>query len=352
MKVSVHLVTWNGKKYVPFLFDSLRKQTSKDWELVIWDNHSEDGMVAAMKEQLADFPVSHELIENDSNDGFAGGHNALFKKTKGKYILMLNQDMYLEPDCIENLLSYMDSHEDVAAVSPRLMRWDFAEVEKGEIENSFSEYVDALGLKVFRNRRVIEQYTQERWSSESLHADIVDLQKKEELDVFGVSGALPMFCREALGMVAFKNGNFLDQSYHSYKEDVDLAYRLRIAGLKATILLQTVAYHDRSAAGPKELSDSAASDNKKTQSSWVKYHSYKNHLMTLYKNEYWQNMLLDFVFIKWYETKKFWYFVLFDRKPLKGLKACWTLRKEMKEKRAQVKQMRNTTWKALRVWWT
>lgn len=336
-KLSVHLVTWNGAKYVPYLFDSLRKQSFKDWHLLIIDNNSQDGMVEKMKKELEDFPVTYEIFENKTNLGFAGGHNMAFQKANSEYVLMLNQDMYLMPECLEKMINLLDGHQNCASVSPRLMKWNFTEAGIN-LQGSFSKQVDSLGLKVYRNRRVVEQGAQEIW----------DGHKADILRVFGVSGALPMFRRTALQQVAYQNGEIFDESYQSYKEDVDLAYRLAIAGFESFVLLDAVAYHDRSAAGPKEGADWAAAINKKTQSTWVKYHSYKNHLMTLYKNEYWQNTMLDFPWILWYELKKFLYFLFFDQQVLTGLKEVWKLRSELKEKRQHIKNTRKLNWQQIR----
>ncbi|MFA6426968.1 MAG: glycosyltransferase family 2 protein [Candidatus Magasanikbacteria bacterium] len=376
MKLSVHLVTWNGGKYIPYLFDSLRKQTFKDWRLIILDNASTDDTLREIKTEIStfakatadkkNFPVEVELIENKENKGFAGGHNQLFRGTGnkdqgvGEYVLLLNQDMYLMPDCLEKMVKFMDTHEDVAVVSPRLMRWDFGKcrIENAErrIEDSLSNNIDALGLKIFRNRRVIEKYTGKDWSV--LEPKMKMSYRAERfngdgtaLEVFGVSGAFPLYRRAAIEAVKFGDGSFLDESYHSYKEDVDLAFRLQSAGFKSYVLLDTVAYHDRSAAGPQEMGDSAAVENKKKQSEWVKYHSYKNHLMTLYKNEYWQNWLLDAVFIKWYELKKFVWFLLFDRAVLRGWAEIWKNRKDLKIKRLKIKSLRKVGWREIRKWW-
>ena len=168
------------------------------------------------------------------------------------------------------------------------------------------------------------------------------------LEVFGISGALPMYRAAVLREVAFANGDFFDSSYHSYKEDVDLAYRLASAGFKSYVLSDVVAYHDRAGAGAKTMTDAAALENKKKQSAWVKYHSYKNHLMTLYKNEYWQNFLLDFFWILWYEVKKFVYFLLLDMGVLAGLKEAWKMRKELKEKRKWIIKKREINWRKMR----
>jgi len=91
--------------------------------------------------------------------------------------------------------------------------------------------------------------------------------------------------------------------------------------------------------------------NKKGQSEWIKYHSYKNHLMTLYKNEYCQNLLIDFPSILWYELKKFFFFLFFDAKVLRGWKEIWRNRKVLKKKRKEIKEKRKTSWRKMRKWW-
>lgn len=345
-KLSVHLVAWNGGKYIPYLFESLRKQICKDWFLYIVDNDSKDNTAELIKKELVNLFVPHKLVVNSKNEGFAGGHNQVYRDTDSEYFLLLNQDMYLQPDCLQNMVDFLDSHKEVGAVSPRLMKWDFPKVASDGLQNSFSNQIDALGLKIFRNRRVIEQYTQYDWS------EIKNKFTNRELEVFGASGAFPMFRRSIIDQIAFAGGQFLDESYHAYKEDVDLSYRLQEAGFKSFILLDTVAYHDRTGAGPKDMADMAAAENKKKQSPWVQYHSYKNHLRTLYKNEYWQNLVLDFPWILWYELKKLVYFCLLDHKVLAGLKEVWQGRVDLKNKREQINKIKKVGWQDLRKWWS
>lgn len=337
-KLVVNLVTWNGAIYMPYLFDSLRKQTFKDWQLLVIENGSQDNTLEFIKKELTNFSVQYRLIENKENKGFAGGHNQAFKESDAEYVLLLNQDMYLAPDCLEKIVAFLDQHPETTSVSPRLMRWNFA-------EKVFTDQIDALGLKVYRSRRVVEQYTQQNWSEVGHKV----LAISNTLDVFGVSGALPVFRTSAIKTVAYQDGSIFDESYHSYKEDVDLAWRLAAGGYKAHVLLDAVAFHDRSAAGPKQSDDVHALANKKQQSEWVKYHSYKNHLMTIYKNEYWQNFTLDFPWILWYELKKFVYFLLFDRKVLGGLKELFG--KDLGQKRRLIKSFRKISWQEMRKWW-
>lgn len=334
MKLTVHLVTWNGAKYIPYLFASLRTQTFTDWTLVVLDNSSTDNTVELIQKELINFPVLSKLIVNDENKGFAGGHNRVYARTNSEFFVLLNQDLYLEPDCLEKLMRTIEMDKTIAVVSPRLMKWDFN-------NKQFTNTIDSLGLRVWRSRRVVEIGAGEEWQD-----NVNNLR-----EVFGVSGTLPLFRRAAVDAVAFSREAFFDESYGSYKEDVDLAFRLRSAGYKAYAVTDAVAHHDRTAAGPKELSDTAAAHNKIKQPSWVKYHSYKNHLMTLYKNEYWQNFILDFFWIVWYELKKFTWFLLFNRSVLKGLREIWRLRGGLQRQRQAIKQKRKMSWQGMRQWW-
>ncbi|MBI2444509.1 MAG: glycosyltransferase [Candidatus Magasanikbacteria bacterium] len=353
MKFFVQLVTYNGAKYIPYLFQSLREQTSREWELLIIDNHSSDDTVALMQKELVNFPVASRVIVNSENVGFARGHNQAFRETSSEYFLILNQDLYLAPDCLKQLWQFIQQHPKAAAVAPRLMRWNFsavipspnlvggAEESLGNLDKIFTNVIDSGGLKVFRNRRVVEIGQGEEWRA-------VSPQKISE--VFGVSGACALFRRYAVND-ALLNGQLFDETYVMYKEDVDLAFRLRSRGYAAYVVTDAVAYHDRTAAGQKDASDLAAAQNKKTQSALVRYHSYKNHLMTLFKNEYGQNFILDLPWIVWYELKKLGYFLLFDREVLGGFKEIWRGRKNLKLQRLKITELRKDNWREIRKWW-
>lgn len=332
-RLSVHLVTWNGNKYYPFLFDSLKKQTYRDWVLHVWDNASE--VSNDLEKLVAEVGVPYTFNKSTKNLGFAGGHNQLYASSDSDYFVLLNQDLVLAPDCLEKLIIALETHLDTAVVSPRLMKWDFA-------AQHLTNTVDSLGLRVLRSRRVVELGGGEEWSENT----------SNNSTVFGVSGTMPMFRRQAIEQVAFSATEFFDNTYQSYKEDVDLAFRLQSAGYKAQVITDAVAWHDRNASGPRELSSAAAAENKRTQSSLVKYHSYKNHLLTIYKNEYWQNLWLDWPWILVYELKKMVWYFWYDRSILKSYREIWGLCQEMRHKRALIKTKRQVSWQKIRIWWT
>jgi GT2 family glycosyltransferase len=360
-KLSVNLVVYNGAGYIPFVMASLKNQTFKDFEMIIVDNASTDGTIDLIKNELAGSGIEYRLIQNRENLGFSSGHNQAHKETRTSYFALLNADMHLMPDALQKMVSFLDVHTDTAAVAPRLMRWDYAlsrTVFDGgtniadAARQGFTSQIDAIGIRLFRNRRAVEWLTRQDWAKDSASVDVQKIYDKNILEVFGVSGAFAMYRKSVVDNVLLPGGNMFDPTYHSYKEDLDLAYRLRNAGFMSYAVLDSVIYHDRHAAGPKQMSDWAASKNKSSQTFFVSFHSYKNHLRTLYKNEYWQNFWMDFPLIFWYELKKFVYLSLTNPKVIgKGWSEMIKHREYTRDARRAVIKSRRMYWKGLRRWW-
>ncbi len=347
-KLTINLVTWNGAKYIPYLFDSLRKQAFQDFEVQVLDNGSTDGTREVINTEIEKSQFEVHTIARETNTGFVGGHNQLFRKTQSEYVLLCNQDMYLQPDYCERLVQALDVRPKAGSVSGRLMKWEFAGLadSPGALERSFTQYIDTLGLRIFRSRRVVDWYAGGRWPD--LESRIT--AQGQLIEVFGVSGALPIYRMSALNAVAFE-GDVFDPTYFAYKEDVDLAWRLRINGWTAHTDTAAVAHHDRSAA-EGGMGDTDAAKNRKNKSAIANYHSYKNHIATVLKNVYWSNYLKDWPWIEWYEIKKFGYLMLFDFKTWKGFWSLMLQWPALRHKRSFVKTIRKVKAKEIRVWWT
>ncbi|MCX6781404.1 MAG: glycosyltransferase family 2 protein [Candidatus Magasanikbacteria bacterium] len=333
--VIVQLVTFNGEKYIPYLFESLRKQKFVDWELWVFDNASSDRTVELIREELKTLNRPHRLIESKTNIGFAPGHNKLFTESMDQslYIMLLNQDMMLDSSFIDTLFYFAEAHPDAGAVSGRLMKWAFPEK---------TNIVDSIGLKAFKNHRVIDRAGGETWR------DVDDDVNAKE--VFGVSGALPMYRVIALREVAFE-GQIFDEDFFMYKEDVDLAWRLKSTGWCAFSVFDAIAFHDRSASGPPNLSDRAAAKNRKNKSAAANKYSYRNHILMLIKNYAGEGGVRGFLMTVWYEFKKSAYFLLTS--PTLFVKS-WgdvlrLLRRTLK-KRAAMQKVRSVSQKEMNQW--
>lgn len=334
LSLSLHLVTWNGAKYLPHLFASLREQTVQEWNLVVVDNGSQDTTVAVLEGELAHFRTKMRkeirVVRNTENRGFVGGHNQAFqcsmqnaKCSIDGYVQLLNQDTVLAPDYVEKLVAFLDAHPDAAAVQGALCRWDF-------VRNARTDVIDSLGLRVLRTRQVVEVGAGDRWDAFDLHGrdptprPLDALRMTQGMEVFGVSGALPMYRGAALADVALpiqrpspsrfsprgkgeERIEIFDSSFFSYKEDVDLAYRLRSAGWKAYCVPDARAWHDRTAGAYRTRAQRSACER---QLSW------RNHLLMVIANEHWRTFVRDWWRILGYELGKFAYLLTHELRTL------------------------------------
>jgi GT2 family glycosyltransferase len=325
MKLSVQLVVWNGENYIRPLFESLRSQTFKDWELLVLDNDSKDNTLAMVSEFKDSIGVPVRIFQKNHNSGFAPAHNELFAAGNGDYVLVLNQDVILESEVFGDLARCLDDHPELGSASPRLMRLE---------NNQKTSIIDSLGLAIDRKRKVYDIEAGKTWSG-----------KKKNGEVFGVSGTVAIYRRSAVVEAA---GRLFDPSYFAYQEDVDLAWQLQMKGYRSKILLDTTAYHHRSTRETEGKGIFGNIKNKRQQSLVARHNSYKNHLATLYKNEQYYNFILDLPFILWYELVKFCYFLVFDRGVLGGLIQIWRERSALRLERVRVQGGAKVSWRQFR----
>lgn len=331
-KLTVSLVTWNGGKYLPQCFESLLNQTFQDFSLVVLDNGSKDNSVEVIRQFADKFPGRFEFISKPENIGFARGHNLIMAANRAPYIMLLNQDIMLERQYFERCLEFLDQRPKIGAVSGKILKWIFpsVEAENGGLNKSQkSNIIDSLGLKIFRSQRVIERCV----------AQIDNGQFEANEEVFGVSGTVPIYRQAALDSVKFEN-EYFDEDFFSYKEDVDLSYRLRWAGWDIWLVAGAVAYHDRTASAHEELNLSEKISHRKKKSRLVNYNSYKNQWYLLIKNLSGANLLLNWPWIAAYELQKFIYALFFETSTLGSLGEVFRKLKRMGAKRKMI--LKNT----------
>jgi GT2 family glycosyltransferase len=313
--ITISLLTWNGERYLPWLLKSLKAQTFSDWKLLVLDNASSDKSLDIVKEECP----QAKIIQQKQNVGFAKGHNMLINWSDSDYVLILNQDIILDKDYLEKLITFMEANKKTASCAGKLMHWDFNEGLKTKI-------VDSFGIKIDRKRAIVDvsQGKQD--------------YKIGNREVFGLSAAATLYRRQALNTVAFTqdSGNLehFDEDYFSYKEDIDLAWRLRLWDWENWLVSDTKAYHHRT------VSSSGALRERRKVRTMANKLSYRNHLITLYKNSFMKNYFKDYWYIKFYEFKKFMYLLIFERSTLSGLPEFMKLIPKLKKKRKHIRKHR------------
>ena len=333
--VSINLLTYNAEKYIKSCLGSVFSQTYPNLEILIVDNFSTDETVEYLKGLSK--KQNLKIIFNKKNVGFAAGHNQGFRASKGDFILCLNQDVVLDSNFIQEALKVFKADGKIASVQGKLLRWNLGL----PISNQFSGYsvshiIDTIGFIIFKNRRIINREQGQ-----------IDQEQLEEIEeIFGADGAAPVYRRKALEDIKIKK-DYFDEDFFCYKEDVDIAWRLRLYGWKAVYQPGSVAWHARTAG------DSAAKDyfsimrERLKINKFGKFHAFKNQRLMQLKNE---QLSLFVKHSPWFLPKEIisWAYVLiFERYTWKAIKElfklaprAWRKRKIiMANKRVGVREM-------------
>ncbi|NMC51549.1 glycosyltransferase family 2 protein [Candidatus Kuenenbacteria bacterium] len=308
--VSVCIVTYNSMKYLPYFLDSIFHQSywqerGESPDIFIVDNASSDKTVEYIR---TNFPAAH-LLRNVNNIGLSRAWNQAIKMTHGEYLLIMNPDVILDEKFLSILVKDMEDNADLGSAGGKLYQLDFEKEGDYLIAPAKTTTLDSCGLLGYKSRRFVDRGAGEK--------DLSQYNQKEE--VFGISGACLLVRRSALERLKFGE-EYFDESFFMYQEDIDLAWRLQLSGYRSIYDPAATAWHHRRARSGQK-SQLATLKYRRDKENLVNFHSYKNHLMLLYKNEFRNNFFLDFPHIFWYELKKFLYVLIFEAG---NFFRCWT----------------------------
>ena len=215
--VSIIILNWNGKEYLGKCLRSLKKQTYKNFEVILVDNGSTDGSIDYIKDNFGDFI---KLIQNKTNLGFAEGNNIGIKNSKGKYILLLNNDTRTDSLWVEELVKVAEADERIGMCASKVLSLD-----NPEIIDNVGHLIYKDGLNRGRGRL---EYDEGQY-------DTVE-------EVFFPSGCAATYRKKMLADI----GGF-DEDFFAYGDDTDIGIRGRLAGWKCVYVPTAIVYHKYSA---------------------------------------------------------------------------------------------------------
>lgn len=344
--LSICLVSWNSEKFLPGLFESIFKQTiltKEDYNVAISINMVDSGSFdQSVAYTQKNYPEIH-VLRNTQNLGFSKSYNQAIKMSNTDYVFTVNADVVLKEDCLEKLLDVIQIDDEIGAVAGKLLRAQFLDnLNTGLPDLEKTNIFDSCGLKIFRNRRV----------SNIGEGEVDNGQYDNLREVFGFSACAVLYRRQALDNVALNN-EYFDEDFFAYKEDVDLSYRLLLAGYKNILVTEAVAYHFRTVKKiEKKYSNWQVAKSYRNKNRLIRFQSYKNHLFCLIKNETTGNFFKDFFCIAWYELRKFVYLCFFDTRNLKALYYVVKLLPKMIHKRKAFLSQYAENGENLRKWLT
>ena len=106
-QVSIIIVSWNKKEFVLDCLKSLETQTFKDFETILVDNGSTDGLSEAVEKEYSKV----KIVRLKENLGFVGGNNEGYKHSKGKYIVWMDCDLTMPPSLVPKMISLLKDYD-------------------------------------------------------------------------------------------------------------------------------------------------------------------------------------------------------------------------------------------------
>jgi len=231
--VTIIIVNYNGRRFLERLFSSIYSQTFKDFEIIFVDNESKDDSVSFVSQNY-----SETKIVRLKNLGFGTGCNAGAREAEGKYLVFLNEDMYLPEDFLEKIMAFRanldkNSNKKIGGVSCKLINFD-SDPEK--VRKNYGASIDLFGFPTKGNN---------------------------PNDIFAISGS-PFFI---LKEIFQKVGGF-NENIFLYGEDVDLSWRLKIFGFHNFMAQQTQIFHYGGGVtgffGPEKISENIIKNREET----------------------------------------------------------------------------------------
>jgi GT2 family glycosyltransferase len=307
--VTVVILNYNGRHWLTRCLESLGKQTLlAKTEIVVADNASTDGSVELARELLARFALSGKVHENGGNFGYCEGNNRGAAQGAGKYLLFLNTDTWLEPDCLERLLEAAEA-AGAESASPLVL----------EYENDRFQGNGANGFDLFG-------YLTNRKSP---------LPRGR---IFAVPG-----CSLLVSRAAFEQVGGFDTELFMYADEADLAWRLTIAGA-LTVTVPEARVHHRGAVTANPKGGEKVVEFRTNE--MVRFFATRNSLLVLLKNAQHVLLLLLLSQCVWVGAEMVAVLLLtrqwgvIRRAYLRAFADLWRLRKHIRRERNRLATLR------------
>ena len=223
-KLSITIVNTNEKHFTIPCIQSVYDEThDTDFEIIVTDNNSKDGSVAAIREKFPEVKV----IENKRNAGFTEANNQSIIESRGEYIFCLNPDTKTLDGAIDKMVKFMDSRPDIGILGSKLLNEDMS------LQPSARNFITGGNLLLqhlvpwkFLPCKLAGKFILEYWD----HSYI------REVDwIIGASLMIRRKCVEDIGLK--------DEKYFIFHEDNDWCWQAHKKGWKTYVLPEAEIIH-------------------------------------------------------------------------------------------------------------
>jgi GT2 family glycosyltransferase len=294
--VLVSIVSFNGKEFLQRCLDGVLSQTYGPIEVCLLDNASEDGTADFVAKT---FPTI-KLIRSRSNLGFGGGHNIIIHQSSSTFVLVLNQDAFLSPTFVAELVNVVRDGPDVGIAGGKLysLRAIASDAKAPEI-------IDMTWLDLEKTRRQVCY----------AHSQPDRGQAALPTLAFAIDGAATLLRRAMLDEIQI-DGEFYDEDFFAGKEDLDISWRAQLCGWKCLYIPSAIGHHIRTF---------TPNDRRAHISAALRIGSVRNRYLLILKNDLVKHFVRHFPHIVLYDLKILAYALLYERSSLAGYKQALRL---------------------------
>jgi GT2 family glycosyltransferase len=240
-------LNWNGQKFLGQFLPSVLSSSYSNYEVIVADNGSTDDSISFLKQH---YPQVRTILLSQ-NEGFAKGYNEALKQVQADYYVLLNSDVEVTAGWLEPMVALLESDRTIAACQPKLL--SFHDKKLFEYAGGAGGWMDHYGYP-FAKGRIFD------------HCEEDHGQYDQSEPIFWASGAA-LFIRASI----FQEMKGFDDYFFAHMEEVDLCWRIQLAGYKIYSCPSSVVYH----VGGGTLSKGSP---KKT------YLNFRNNKIMLWKN--------------------------------------------------------------------
>lgn len=231
--VSIIIPNWNGGSVLQECLDSILEHTrGVDFELILVDNGSTDESRRTI-EGLADRDSRVRVILNEENLFFARACNQGYEISRGRYLLIANNDILLSDDAVSGLVDYADRHPEIGVVSPCFTGRD------GQPQEFVRRLPGALDIIAHYHRlgRAVDRFLLGRRLQNRYFYRDRSFDQVEEIEQAGASFSL--FRRDEIDRL----DRFFDEAFPLLFNDVDLYLRLKKNGVVSHVVPEIRVVH-------------------------------------------------------------------------------------------------------------
>jgi GT2 family glycosyltransferase len=210
--LSICIVTYRAKDFLRDCLRSLRENTAVDYEVIVVDNGSKDGVDQMLQQELP----GAKFLANDANLGYTFPMNQALRQAEGRCLLQLNPDTLILPQALDKLVEFLDTHPQAGICGPKVLNRDRSlqkPCRRGE-PTPWAVVTYFLGLSaLFPKSKLFGEYLMNYMDEDQAHL------------VAGVSGSCMLIRRAVIDQIGY-----LDERFFAYQEDADFCFRARQSG--------------------------------------------------------------------------------------------------------------------------